>query len=98
MILSSQSFAQAAGELGDILALSDADRALADEIRNAREQLDVRLATLRDGRAIFTALAHEAEARAGELSVQQAQLDAARAALAEKQIKLRKLQAERQSS
>jgi len=97
VILSSQSFAQAAGELGDILALSDADRALADEIRNAREQLDVRQATLRDGRAIFTALAQEAEARAGELSVQQAQLDAARAALAEKQIKLRKLQAEQQS-
>jgi murein DD-endopeptidase MepM/ murein hydrolase activator NlpD len=94
VILSSQSFTEAAGELGDIMSLSDADRTLADDIRVAREQLEVRQATLRDGRTIFTGLALEAEARARELSVQQAQLDAARAALAGKQQELRRLQAE----
>lgn len=94
VILSSQSFTDAAGELGDIMSLSDADRTLADDIRVAREQLEVRQATLRDGRSIFTGLALEAEARARELSIQQAQLDAARAALAGKQAELRRLQAE----
>jgi murein DD-endopeptidase MepM/ murein hydrolase activator NlpD len=97
VILSSQSFAQAAGELGDMLALSDADRALADDIRVAREQLQVRQATLRNGREIFTGLAREAEARARELAVQQGQLSAARAALAQKLAKLRTLQADQQA-
>jgi len=97
VILSSQSFADAAREMGDMLALSDADRALADQIRVAREQLEVRQATLRDGRAIFSSLAQEADARAKELAVQQAQLNAARAALAEKEAKLRTLQAEQQA-
>ena len=97
VILSSESFADTARELGDMLALSDADQTLADQIRVARDQLEVRQATLRDGRAIYSGLAQEAQARARELSVQQAQLDAARAALAEKQVKLRKLQAEQQA-
>jgi murein DD-endopeptidase MepM/ murein hydrolase activator NlpD len=97
VILSSQSFADAARELGDMMSLSDADRALADEIRVARQQLDVRQATLRDGRAIYSDLAREAEERASQLGTQQAQLNAARAALAEKQAKLRTLQAEQQA-
>jgi murein DD-endopeptidase MepM/ murein hydrolase activator NlpD len=97
VILSSKSFTETARELGDMLALSDADRDLATEIRVAREQLEVRQATLRDGRAIFTGLALEAEARARELSVQQRQLSAARAALAEKQVKLRELRMEQQA-
>ncbi|TMB53628.1 MAG: hypothetical protein E6J50_00060 [Chloroflexi bacterium] len=97
VILSSESFADTARELGDMLALSDADRTLADEIRVARDQLEVRRSTLHDGRAIYSGLAREAKARARELSVQQAQLDAARVALAGKQIKLRKLQADQQA-
>jgi murein DD-endopeptidase MepM/ murein hydrolase activator NlpD len=97
VILSSQSFADTARELGDMLALSDADRTLAGDIRVARDQLDVRQATLRDGRAIYSGLAREAQARARELGVQQGQLDAARAALAEKQANLRKLQGEQQA-
>ena len=97
VILSSQSFTDAARELGDMLALGDADRALADEIRVARQQLEVRQATLRDGRAIFSDLAREAEQRARQLAAQQAQLNAARAALAEKQAKLRTLESEQQA-
>jgi murein DD-endopeptidase MepM/ murein hydrolase activator NlpD len=97
VVLSSQSFADAARELGDMLALSDADRALADEIRVARQQLEVRQATLRDGRAIYSDLAREAEERAGQLATQQAQLNAARAALADKQARLKTLQAEQQA-
>ena len=96
VILSSQSFTDAARELGDMLALSDADRALADQIRVARQQLEVRQATLRDGHAIFSNLAREATERAGQLAVQQAQLNAARAALADKLAKMRTLQAEQQ--
>jgi murein DD-endopeptidase MepM/ murein hydrolase activator NlpD len=97
VILSSQTFADAARELGDMLALSDADRALADQIRVARQQLEVRQATLRDGRAIFSDLAREAEARASQLATQQAQLTAARADLAEKLAKLRTLKSEQQA-
>jgi murein DD-endopeptidase MepM/ murein hydrolase activator NlpD len=97
VILSSQSFADAARELGDMMSLSDADRALADEIRVARQQLEVRQATLRDGRAIFSDLARQAAQRASELATQQAQLNAARAALADKQAKLRALQADQQA-
>jgi murein DD-endopeptidase MepM/ murein hydrolase activator NlpD len=97
VILSSQSFADAARELGDMLTLSDADRALADEIRVARQQLDVRQATLRDGRAIYSDLARQAQERASQLATQEAELTAARAALAEKQAKLRTLQAEQQA-
>lgn len=97
VILSSQTFADAARELGDMLALSDADRALADQIRVARQQLEVRQATLRDGRAIFSDLSREAEARASQLATQQAQLTAARADLAEKLAKLRTLQSEQQA-
>lgn len=94
VILSSQSFTDAARELGDMMSLSDVDRALATEIRVGREQLQVRQATLRDGRATFTALEQEAGTRARTLKVQQAQLDVARRALAAKEAKLRQLQAD----
>jgi murein DD-endopeptidase MepM/ murein hydrolase activator NlpD len=94
IILSSQSFTDVASELGDMLALSDADLALANQIHAARQQLDLRQATLRDGRATYTALASEADARAAALAGQQRQLDAARAALAVKQAQLVELQHE----
>jgi murein DD-endopeptidase MepM/ murein hydrolase activator NlpD len=94
VILSSRSFTDVASELGDILALSDADLVLANQIHAARQQLDLRQATLRDGRATYTALAKEADARAAALADQQRQLDAARAALAAKQAQLVELQRE----
>ena len=94
VILSSKSFTDVARELGGMLALGEADLLLANEIRAARQQLDLRLATLRDGRATYTALAHEADARAADLATQQRQMDAARAALATKQSQLLELQRE----
>jgi murein DD-endopeptidase MepM/ murein hydrolase activator NlpD len=97
VILSSGSFTGVARELSDLMALSDADRALAAEIRATREQLQVRQATLRNGRSTYTALAREADLRASALATQQRELDAARAALAAKQKELRDLQAEQQS-
>jgi murein DD-endopeptidase MepM/ murein hydrolase activator NlpD len=97
VILSSQSFTDVAGELGGMLALSDQDRMLAAAIRSAQDQLRIRQATLRDGRNIFSALEHEADARATALDAQQKRLDAARKALAAKRASLVKLQAEQQA-
>jgi murein DD-endopeptidase MepM/ murein hydrolase activator NlpD len=96
VVLSSQSFTEVARELGDMLALSDADRQLAADIRTARQLLDLRQRMLRDGRATYSALATETSTRAAELVVQQRQLDAARAALAAKQKELATLQAAEQ--
>lgn len=97
VILSSQSFTSVAGELGDMLALSDQDRLLAAEIRSAQEQLQIRRSTLRDGRTIFTTLENEADARATALDAQQRRLDAARAALAVKQAQLVQLRADQRA-
>jgi murein DD-endopeptidase MepM/ murein hydrolase activator NlpD len=97
VILSSQTFTDFARQLSDMMALSDADRVLAANIRTARQLLELRQATLRDGRATYSALAAEADARAAELATQQRQLDAARAALAAKQAQLAQLQAAEQA-
>lgn len=97
VILSSQSFSQTAGVLGDMLTLSDGDRQLADEVRKAREQLRIRQATLRQGRTTLASLEADAATRAATLAAQQRELDAAQQALADKKAALEKLQAAEQS-
>ena len=97
VILSSQSFTDVAGTLGDMLSISDQDRLLASAIQSAEDQLQIRQTTLRNGRAIYGALQQEATARAAELNDQQKRLDAARAALAVKQADLTRLQAEQRA-
>jgi murein DD-endopeptidase MepM/ murein hydrolase activator NlpD len=93
VILSSQSFGDAASQLTYLMTLSDQDRQLADGIRTARQQLDVRQATLESGSATLAALKQAAADRAAALATQQAALDAARASLAAKQQQLLQLQA-----
>ena len=97
VVLSSQSFSDVAGEVSDMLSLSDNDRALIAGIRSAQDQLQVRLATLRDGRRIFTALQQEADARAANLAAQEQRLTVARAQLAAKKAELTRLQAQQQA-
>jgi murein DD-endopeptidase MepM/ murein hydrolase activator NlpD len=50
VMLSSDSLDAATNQVGYLLTLSEQDRALADEIRLIREELDVKQATLREGR------------------------------------------------
>ena len=50
VMLSSDSLDAATSQVGYLLTLSEQDRALADEIRVIREELNVKEATLRDGR------------------------------------------------
>ncbi len=97
VILSSQSFSQTAAVVGDMLTLSDGDRQLAAQIRNARAQLLIRQATLRDGRTTLSGLEQEATVRAATLAAQQRELDAAQQALADKKAELVKLQAAEQA-
>ncbi len=97
VILSSQSFSQTAAVLGDMLTLSDGDRQLADEIRNARAQLQIRQATLRQGRTTLAGLEQAVATRTATLADQQRELDAAQQALTEKKAKLEKLQAEEEA-
>jgi murein DD-endopeptidase MepM/ murein hydrolase activator NlpD len=97
VILSSQSFSQTAAVLGDMLTLSDGDRQLADEIRSARAQLQIREATLRDGRTTLAGLEQAAASRAATLAAQQRELDLAQQALSSKKAKLEKLQADEQA-
>jgi len=92
VILSSESFSQTAGVVGDLLTLSDQDRSLAREIRTAREQLRIRQETLRVGRSTLGDLEQEATRRAQALDEQQRGLDAARQALEKKQAELQQLQ------
>lgn len=97
VILSSQSFGQAASQLTDLMTLSDDDRLLADGIRTTRRQLEVRQATLRDGRQTLSDLEASSVARAQALDAEQKALDAARAALEAKKAQLVELQKAQQS-
>ncbi len=97
VVLSSQSFSQTAAVLGDMLTLSDGDRQLADQIRTARAQLQIREATLRDGRTTLAGLEQAAASRAATLAAQQRELDLAQQALNAKKAKLEKLQAAEQA-
>jgi murein DD-endopeptidase MepM/ murein hydrolase activator NlpD len=96
VLLSTESFGEASSQLSYMLTLSDEDRLLADQIRLERERLQIRQATLRDGRVTLTALRDEEAQRAAALDAQQAQLDAARRALQERRAQLAALQQEQQ--
>jgi len=97
VILSSQSFGEVAGQLTDLMTLSDDDRRLAEGIRSTRLQLEVRQATLRDGRATLADLEASTVARSASLDAQQKALDAARAALQRRKAQLVELQAQQQT-
>jgi murein DD-endopeptidase MepM/ murein hydrolase activator NlpD len=88
VLLSTDSFTKASSELSYMLTLSDQDRLLASEIRDRRTMLETRRQTLVDGRASLPDLRANAAARAASLAVQQADLDAARDVLKEKQAQL----------
>lgn len=88
VLLSTDSFTRASSELSYMLALSDQDRQLAQEIRDRREMLETRRQTLIDGRATLPQLRASAAARTALLATQQSELDAARQALQEKQAQL----------
>lgn len=96
VILSSQSFGQASGQLNYMLTLSDEDRDLADGIRQTRERLEIRRRTLRDGRETLTELRDAEAERAVALEQQQAEVEAARRALEEYQRKLEELRSAQQ--
>lgn len=92
ILLSTESFDQASGQLSYLLTLSDEDRRLAADIRDAREQLRVRQQTLREGRTTLGQLRDAEAARVAALDEQQRQVDAARAQLVEYQRQLEELQ------
>ena len=92
VLLSTDSFTKASSELSYMLTLSDEDRQLASEIRDRRSMLETRHETLSVGRGTLTQLRDAAASRADALAEQQTQLDAARAALDEKQKQLLLLQ------
>lgn len=97
ILLSTESFTQASNQLTYLLSLSDEDRALAEEIRGVRLRLEIRQATLRDGRNTLADLRDSEAERAAALEEQQAQVDAARQRLAEFQAQLEQLQAEQET-
>lgn len=91
VLLSTDSFTKATSQLSYMLSLTDEDRGLAAEIRDRRQALETRRETLSLGRETLSALRDTAAARTAALDLQQQQLDAARAALEEKQQQLAEL-------
>lgn len=96
VVLSTDSFGQASNQLSYMLNLSDEDRELADEIRNQREQLQIRRATLKDGRETLTLLRDEEAQRTTSLAAQQDEVRAARKRLEGYQAKLQRLRREQE--
>lgn len=94
ILISTDSFTEATSQLSYMLTLSDEDRRLAEEIREARHQLEIRQRTLQDGRETLSALRDAEAERAAALDAQQQEVDAARAKLAAYRRKLKELQAE----
>jgi murein DD-endopeptidase MepM/ murein hydrolase activator NlpD len=97
ILLSSESFGQASSQLSYMLTMSDEDRALAEEIRDSRERLEIRRETLREGRATLGTLRDAEAERAEALAQQQAEVDAARRQLRAYQQRLASLQAEQRA-
>ena len=97
VLLSTESFGEASSQLSYMLTLSDEDRALAEEIRTERERLQVRRQTLKEGRATLDDLRDSETERVAALDAQQRELDAARAALEEKEKQLQDLQEEQRA-
>jgi murein DD-endopeptidase MepM/ murein hydrolase activator NlpD len=91
VLLSADSLDEATTQVGYLMAVSDQDQVLADEIRSIREELEVRRETLEEGRRLLaearaTAEEEEArlEARRDELAALEAELARLRAAADEK--------------
>jgi murein DD-endopeptidase MepM/ murein hydrolase activator NlpD len=97
VLLSTESFGEASSQLSYMLTLSDEDRQLAEEIRAERERLKVRRQTLKEGRATLGDLRDSEAERVAALDEQQRELDAARAALEQKEKQLEELQAEQRA-
>ena len=96
VLLSTESFGQASSRLTSLLNLSDEDRQLAADIRDARDRLETRRQTLREGRATLNDLRDGEAARVEALDRQQEQLDTARQALEAKEQQLKDLQVKQQ--
>jgi murein DD-endopeptidase MepM/ murein hydrolase activator NlpD len=97
IVLSADSFDEASSQLSYMLTMSDEDRRLAEEIRVARERLEIRRQTLRDGRATLQVLRAAEEERAERLARQQEVVDAARRELRAYQRRLAEIQAAQQA-
>jgi len=98
VLLSSDTLSQAAGQLGYLLTLSDEDRRLAGEIRDARVELRIRGRTLRDGRRVLRELEAAAAEREATLAEQQAVVDALKRQLEAKQAQLDAFRREQEAS
>lgn len=97
IILSADSFDQASSQLGYMLTMSDEDRRLAEEIRDARVRLEIRRQTLRDGQQTLEGLRAAEQERAATLERQQAEVDAARRQLRAYQRRLAEIHAAQQA-
>jgi len=97
VLLSTDSLGDATNQLGFMLTLSDEDTRLAAEIKQARQRLDIKQATLRDGRRTLAALRDSTAQRAAVLDGQQKQVAAAKKLLDAKRHQLATLQADHQS-
>ncbi len=96
VLLSTESFGEASSQLSYQLSLSDEDIALATEIRDARDRLQVRQQTLREGAASLADLRNYQSQRVAALDEQQQALDAARKVLAAKEKQLKDMQAQQE--
>jgi murein DD-endopeptidase MepM/ murein hydrolase activator NlpD len=74
VLLAADSIDAVATEVGHLFTVSDADAALAEEIRNIRSELETRRATLRDGRRALADARAAAEDEEARLQERQAEL------------------------
>ncbi len=92
VLLSTDSLSDATSQLGFMLTLSDQDTRLAEEIQQARERLEIRQQTLRDGRKTLGGLRDATAEREAALNEEQAQVAAAKKKLDAKRKELEQLQ------
>jgi murein DD-endopeptidase MepM/ murein hydrolase activator NlpD len=97
VLLSSNSLGDATSQLGFMLTLSDQDAQLADEIQQARQRLEIKQQTLRDGRETLSQLRDATKERAASLDKQTAALAEAKRQLDAKRKQLAELKAQRES-
>ncbi len=91
VLLSTDSLSDATNHLGFMLTLSDEDARLAEEIKLARERLEIKEQTLREGRETLRDLRDATAQREAELDAQQEQVAAAKRLLDAKRAELRHL-------
>lgn len=98
VMLSSDSLDAATNQVGYLLTLSEQDRALADEIRIIREQLEVKEDTLRDGRRALRTARIAASEEEALLKERQAQLEVLERRTAELKAAAEKKRAEQEAA